>query len=47
MILIVDCYTDEPAGLGVPPYLGVYPRYLYGYLKNNGEKSRRTARRYA
>lgn len=32
MITLVDCYTDEPAGLGVPPYLGVYPRYLYGSL---------------
>tara|TARA_Y100000310_G_scaffold303036_1_gene340982 strand:- start:895 stop:2334 length:1440 start_codon:yes stop_codon:yes gene_type:complete len=29
---ILDCYTDEPAGLGVPPYLGVYPRYIYGSL---------------
>ncbi len=28
--VIIDCYTDEPAGLGVPPYLGTYPRYLYG-----------------
>ncbi len=27
---IVDCYTDEPAGLGVPPFLGVYPRYVAG-----------------
>ncbi len=27
---IIDCYTDEPAGLGVPPYLGTYPRYIYG-----------------
>jgi radical SAM superfamily enzyme with C-terminal helix-hairpin-helix motif len=36
---ILDCYTDEPAGLGVPPYLGTYPRYLYGYLKEKyGEK---------
>lgn len=34
MITILDCYTDEPAGLGVPPYLGVHPRYLYGYLKS-------------
>ncbi|MFH1439170.1 MAG: radical SAM protein [Candidatus Woesearchaeota archaeon] len=33
--IIIDCYTDEPAGLGVPPYLGTYPRYLYGYLKSN------------
>ena len=32
--LIIDCYTDEPAGLGVPPYLGVYPRYLAGQLNN-------------
>jgi radical SAM superfamily enzyme with C-terminal helix-hairpin-helix motif len=29
---ILDCYTDEPAGLGVPPYLGTYPRYIAGYL---------------
>ncbi len=32
MITILDCYTDEPAGLGVPPYLGTYPRYLAGYF---------------
>ncbi|ACX73380.1 Radical SAM domain protein [Methanocaldococcus vulcanius M7] len=30
--LIIDGYTDEPAGLGVPPYLGTYPRYAYGIL---------------
>lgn len=30
---ILDCYTDEPSGLGVPPYLGVHPRYLAGYLE--------------
>lgn len=35
---ILDCYTDEPAGLGVPPYLGVYPRYIYGRLASQGEK---------
>ena len=29
---LLDCYTDEPAGLGVPPYLGTYPRYIAGYL---------------
>lgn len=29
---ILDCYTDEPSGLGVPPYLGTYPRYLAGKL---------------
>lgn len=27
---ILDCYTDEPAGLGVPPYMGTYPRYIAG-----------------
>lgn len=29
-VVIVDGYTDEPAGLGVPPYLDVYPRYVAG-----------------
>jgi len=33
---ILDCYTDEPSGLGVPPYLGVYPRYIYGYIRTGG-----------
>jgi radical SAM superfamily enzyme with C-terminal helix-hairpin-helix motif len=33
-ITILDCYTDEPSGLGVPPYLGTYPRYLFGALEN-------------
>ncbi|WP_297476163.1 radical SAM protein [Thermococcus sp.] len=32
-VAIVDGYTDEPAGLGVPPYLGIYPRYAYGAIK--------------
>ncbi len=32
---ILDCYTDEPAGLGVPPYLGTYPRYVAGYLNED------------
>ena len=26
----LDCYTDEPAGLGVPPFVGVWPRYVAG-----------------
>ncbi|NQV08985.1 radical SAM protein [Candidatus Woesearchaeota archaeon] len=30
---ILDCYTDEPSGLGVPPSLGTYPRYIYGALR--------------
>jgi len=34
---ILDCYTDEASGLGVPPYLGTYPRYIAGYLKSKGE----------
>jgi len=29
-ILIVDGYNDEPGGLGVPPYIDVYPRYIAG-----------------
>jgi len=32
---ILDCYTDEPAGLGVPPYLGVHVRYVAGFLNGN------------
>jgi len=36
-ITLLDCYTDEPAGLGVPPYLGTYPRYLYGLLQSQGD----------
>ncbi|WP_456365653.1 radical SAM protein [Thermococcus sp.] len=39
IVAIVDGYTDEPAGLGVPPYLGIYPRYAYGAIK----KARRDA----
>lgn len=30
MLSIIDCYTDEPSGLGVPPYSGTYPRYVAG-----------------
>jgi radical SAM superfamily enzyme with C-terminal helix-hairpin-helix motif len=35
---ILDCYTDEASGLGVPPYLGTYPRYLYGQLTKQGHE---------
>ena len=35
---ILDCYTDEPAGLGVPPFIGTYPRYIYGALKNKKQE---------
>lgn len=31
-VLLIDGYTDEPAGLGVPPYLDVYPRYIAGAI---------------
>jgi len=31
-VVIVDCYTDEPAGLGVPPYIDIYPRYIAGAI---------------
>jgi radical SAM superfamily enzyme with C-terminal helix-hairpin-helix motif len=32
-ILLIDGYVDEPACLGVPPYLSPYVRYLWGALK--------------
>ncbi len=32
-VAIIDGYSDEPAGLGVPPYIDVYPRYVYGAIK--------------
>lgn len=35
---ILDAYTDEPSGLGVPPYLGTYPRYLVGALLEENER---------
>ncbi len=31
-VAIVDGYNDEPGGLGVPPYIDVYPRYIAGAL---------------
>lgn len=37
-ITLLDCYTDEASGLGVPPYLGTYPRYIYGQLINEGHE---------
>ncbi|MCI9585291.1 MAG: radical SAM protein [Bacilli bacterium] len=30
--VIIDCYTDEPSGLGVPPFLSVHSRYIVGCL---------------
>lgn len=40
IFVILDCYTDEASGLGVPPYIGTYPRYLYGYLKQQNPEAK-------
>jgi len=37
-VAILDCYTDEPSGLGVMPYIGTYPRYIAGAFIENGVK---------
>ncbi|MDH6222997.1 radical SAM superfamily enzyme with C-terminal helix-hairpin-helix motif, partial [Streptomyces pseudovenezuelae] len=31
-VVILDCYTVEPSGLGVPPYLSAYVRQAYAAL---------------
>ena len=36
--VIIDCYTDEPSGLGVPPFLSVHSRYIAGSLKKVNRK---------
>ncbi len=36
--LIIDGYVDEPACLGVPPYLAPYPRYIAGAMVEKGIK---------
>jgi radical SAM superfamily enzyme with C-terminal helix-hairpin-helix motif len=33
---ILDCYVDEPACFGVPPFVSPYPRYIYGALIDAG-----------
>ncbi len=35
-VLIIDGYVDEPACLGVPPYMAPYPRYIAGALIEKG-----------
>ncbi|MCX9084724.1 MAG: radical SAM protein [Candidatus Methanoperedens sp.] len=35
-VLIIDGYVDEPACLGVPPYMSPYPRYTAGALVEKG-----------
>lgn len=37
-VLIIDGYVDEPACLGVPPYIAPYPRYIAGALVEKGVK---------
>ncbi|HEY0935943.1 MAG TPA: hypothetical protein VGD91_19655 [Trebonia sp.] len=32
LVAIVDCYTVEPSGLGVPPYLSAYARQAFAAL---------------
>lgn len=34
--VIIDGYVDEPACLGVPPYISPYPRYIAGSLVETG-----------
>lgn len=36
--VIIDCYTDEPSGLGVPPFLSVHSRYIAGALEEKNIK---------
>ncbi len=33
---VLDCYVDEPACFGVPPFVSPYPRYIYGALSEAG-----------
>jgi len=35
-ILILDCFVDEPACFGVPPFISPYPRYIAGALIEAG-----------
>jgi len=35
-VLIIDGYVDEPACLGVPPYMSPDPRYIAGALVEKG-----------
>jgi len=38
-VLILDGYVDEPACLGVPPYVSPYPRYIAGAVRSSAPKS--------
>jgi len=37
--LVLDGYTDEPACLGVPPYISPYARLAYGAIADAGEEA--------
>ncbi len=37
-VAILDCYVDEPACLGVPPYISPYPRYVAGAIADAGHE---------
>jgi radical SAM superfamily enzyme with C-terminal helix-hairpin-helix motif len=38
--LVLDGYTDEPACLGVPPFISPYARLAYGAIRNAGAEVR-------
>ncbi len=38
MITILDGFVDEPACLGVPPFISPYARYIAGAIKDAGEE---------
>ena len=44
--VILDCYTDEPSGLGVPPFLSVHSRYIAGALEEQKRKYKDRFRLY-
>ena len=37
MITLLDGFVDEPACLGVPPFISYYARYIAGAIKDAGE----------
>ncbi|RLF47626.1 MAG: radical SAM protein [Thermoplasmata archaeon] len=38
MLTLLDGFVDEPACLGVPPYISPYARYIAGAIKDAGEE---------
>ena len=38
MITILDGFVDEPACLGVPPFISPYARYIAGAIRDAGEE---------